>query len=108
MKIINNNEEIDALINNNDIALIYFSGQNCGVCSVIKSKVKSILQKYDKIASGEIETEKSVQISAQFNIFTIPAILLYVDKKETIREARYISMEQLEEKIDRYYNLIYN
>ena len=38
MRITNDKEEIKELINKSDMALIYFSGENCGVCSVIKAK----------------------------------------------------------------------
>ena len=89
------------------MALIYFSRENCGVCSVIKSKVEDILIRYPKINSIEVKTEKSLEIAAEYSIFTIPGILVYVDHKETIREARYISIEELAKKIDRYYNMIF-
>jgi len=107
MRITDNKEEIKKIINNYDMALIYFSGENCGVCSVIKAKVEDILKRYPKINSIEVKTEKSLEIAAEYSIFTIPGILVYVDHKETIREARYISIEELEKKIDRYYNMIF-
>ncbi len=107
MKIAKTNEEISALIQNNDIALIYFSGENCVVCTSIKQKVKEILNKYPKIKSLEVKTEKMKEVAGQYSIFTIPGIIVYVDKKETIREARYISVEELENKINRYYNMMY-
>lgn len=107
MKITNSYEEINELINNNDMVLLYFSGENCGVCNVIKSKVEYILTKYSNIKSLEIKTENSREIAGQYNIFTIPGIIVYVQNKETIREARYISIEELESKIHRYYNMIY-
>ncbi|MGL5327640.1 MAG: thioredoxin family protein [Peptostreptococcaceae bacterium] len=108
MKIIKNNDEIIDLIENYKIVLIYFSGNNCGICKVIKSKVENILKQYPYIVSVEVKTEECIELIAQYNIFTIPGILVYVDKKETIREARYISIEELELKIDRYYNMIYS
>lgn len=107
MKITNSYEEINELINNNDMALLYFSGENCGVCNVIKSKVEDMLIKYPNIKSLEIKTENFREIAGQYNIFTIPGIIVYVQKKETIREARYISLDELECKIQRYYNMIY-
>lgn len=107
MRITNDKEEIKKIINNYDMALIYFSGENCGVCSVIKAKVEDILKTYPKIKSIEVKTEKSLEIASEYSIFTIPGILVYVDHKETIREARYISIEELQKKIHRYYNMIF-
>ncbi|MDI3477356.1 MAG: hypothetical protein PWQ59_881 [Thermoanaerobacterium sp.] len=36
---------------------------------------------------------------AKFSIFTVPTVLLFAEGKEVIREARFISMDMLEEKI---------
>ena len=107
MKITKDNKEILDVINKNDIALLYFSGENCGVCTVVKSKIKEILKKYPKIESLEIKTEENQELTGQYSIFTIPAIIVYIQGKESIREARYLSVEDIENKIDRYYNMIY-
>jgi thioredoxin-like negative regulator of GroEL len=100
-------ESIENLIKENEIVLIYFGNITCGVCNVLKPKVEKVLSNYPKIKSIEVDVEKSLEISSQFNIFTIPAILVFIEGKETIREARYLSMEDLENKMMRYYELLY-
>ena len=101
-------ESIESLIKENEIVLIYFGNKTCGVCNVLKPKVEKILNNFPKIKSIEIDIEKHLEISSQFNIFTIPAILVFIEGKEIIREARYLSVEDLENKINRYYQLLYN
>ena len=101
-------ESIENLIKENEIMLIYFGNKTCSVCTVLKPKVKEMLDKYPKIKNIEIDVDKNLEISSQFNIFTIPGVLVFVDGKETIREARYLSMDDLENKIKRYYELFYN
>jgi len=105
--IANSNEMIEDLINKNDMALVYFGSKTCGVCIAMKPKVEEILKNYPKIKSVEVDVEESLKVSASYNIFTIPAILLFVEGKETIREARYISIQDLEGKISRYYDLMF-
>lgn len=100
-------ESIESLIKENEIVLIYFGNKTCGVCNVLKPKVEKILNNYPKIKSIEIDVEKHLEISSQFNIFTIPAILVFIEGKENIREARYLSIDDLENKIKRYYELFY-
>ncbi|WP_127836785.1 thioredoxin family protein [Clostridium prolinivorans] len=108
MNFVNSKSDIEELINNNKIVLLYFGSNNCNVCTAMKPKVKEILEEFPKIKSVQIDVEKSLEISASYEIFTIPAILIFIEGKEIIREARYISIQNLREKIDRYYNMIFD
>lgn len=108
MNFVNSKSDIEELINNNKIVLLYFGSNNCNVCTAMKPKVKEILEEFPKIKSVQIDVEKSLEISASYEIFTIPAILVFIEGKEIIREARYISIQNLREKIDRYYNMIFD
>lgn len=100
-------ERIEELINVNEMVLLYFGSETCGVCNSLKPKVIELLKTFPKIKSGEVDVEGQTAIAAYYNIFTIPAILLYIDGKESIREARHISIEDIESKISRYYELFY-
>ncbi len=108
MDIIKNNEDLNKLINENDMLLIYFGSNSCSVCHAMKPKVEQLLGKYPKIKGVSVIVENSVELSAKYTVFTIPVIILFIQGKETIREARIISMENLEQKISRYYELFYD
>lgn len=105
MEIKNKKIDVDNLISNNDMVILYFSGSDCGVCKIIKPQIIELLNKYPKIKSAEIKTEESIEISAQYNIFTLPSVLMFIDGKEVIRKLRYMSLVELESNISRYYNL---
>lgn len=107
MEIINEGEILEKLIKDNEMVLIYFSSASCGVCGVIKPKVEELLNEYTEVKGVQIDVEKSTKISAAYNIFTIPAIIVFIQGKETIREARYINIQDINNKIARYYNLLY-
>ena len=100
--------DVNNIINTNDMALVYFTGLDCGACEVIKDKVKNILDKYPKIKFCEISGEKYPSIAAEFSVFSLPTMILYVDKKETIRVGRNVSILDLEKDIYRYYNMIFS
>lgn len=106
MERIDSMEIIKQLTQNNKMLLVYFGSNKCNVCVDIKPKIEELLKKYQEIKSVQIDVDKSVKIAAQYNIFTIPAILVFIDGKETIREARFISIENLSNKISRYYDLL--
>lgn len=64
-----------------------------------------MLERYPKIKFKKINIDECTEIAGQFSIFTIPAILFFINGKEVIRKARFISMDELEENISRYYTL---
>lgn len=107
MNMVDSNEVLEKLIEDNEMVLVYFGSENCGVCRAMKPKVEEILKNYPKIKSVQVDVEKSLEVSALYNIFTIPGILLCIKGKETIREARNISIIDLNNKISRYYKLFF-
>ncbi len=108
MKKLNSNIEIKELINSSQIAIIYFMGKTCIACDVIKQKVELLVKDFPKIKCGEISGEEHLDIAAEYGVFSLPLLILYVDKKETLRLGRNLSMLDLERDIERYYKLIYN
>jgi thiol-disulfide isomerase/thioredoxin len=107
MNMVDSNVVIEKLINNNEMVLIYFGSESCGVCGVMKPKVEEILKNYPSIKNIEVNVEKSKKIAALYNIFTIPGILVYIEGKEIIREVRHISLQDINSKIERYYNMLF-
>jgi thioredoxin-like negative regulator of GroEL len=107
MNIVNSNKAIEELINNNQIVLVYFGSNTCNVCTALKPKVEELIKDYPQIKSAQVDVEKSLTVSAAYNIFTIPVILVFIEGKEIIREARHISMQDINSKIERYYNMLF-
>jgi thioredoxin-like negative regulator of GroEL len=107
MNIADSNEAIEKLINDNEMVLAYFGSENCSVCSAVKPKVEEVLKNYPKIKSVEVDVEKSVRAAAAYNVFTIPVVLVFIDGKETIREARHISIQDIDHKVARYYSMLF-
>jgi thioredoxin-like negative regulator of GroEL len=108
MNMVDSGEALARFIRDNEMVLIYFGTQKCSVCNVMEPKVEELLKNYLRIKSAKIDVEKSLQISAEYSIFTIPVILLFIEGKEVIREARYISLQDVNNKIERYYDFFFN
>ncbi len=86
--------------------LIYFSGVNCSVCKDLKPKVEQeVSQTFSKIKLFEVDASLHKQIASHFTVFSIPTILLFLDKKEFIRVGRNISVKAFIEQIRRPYML---
>ena len=70
-----------------------------------KNLRNSVMKKYHNAKIIEVQADKSVDIVSQLSIFMFPAIILYIDGKEILREAKYISVVELEKVMDRYFEL---
>lgn len=107
MKILNCVEDINDFIKENRISMVYFSSNNCSVCINLIPKIEEILKPYPMIKCRKVEIDKVTEAIGTFSVHTLPCILLFIDGKEIIREARFISIMELKEKIERYYELVY-
>ena len=104
-----NIEEIEEFIKSNDAVLLYFSGENCAVCKALIPKIESSFKlHFPKIKQKLISASDYPAIAAHFSIFTIPSILIYFEGKETRRESRHISVEELIKSTQRPYELFFN
>ena len=101
-----NLDEIKSFISSGQMRLIYLSRPECGVCTAIKPKLIEMLKAYPELESAYVDMDKIPESAGEFSIFTIPGIILYIDGKEMIREARYISIEDINSKINRYYQMM--
>ena len=100
-------EDIKKAIKKNKMTVIYFTGNSCGACEVIKNKIDSFLQNYPNIKSYEINGEENLKIAYKYSVFSMPVFLLFVEGKESIRTGKHVDLLSLERSIHRYYNMIY-
>ncbi len=69
-------------------------------------QVQELMDHYPEIQLGHINADHMEEVAGHFSIFTVPVILVFVDGKEYIREARIVHMDRFEEKLDRIYKNI--
>lgn len=96
-------DEMEAFIQENKLAFLYFSQPNCSVCHGLFPQVEQMLQKYPNIAKGKMDVSKVPEVAGQYSILTVPVLLLFVEGKEYIREARIVQMQKLNNKISIIY-----
>jgi len=102
-------EQLRNEIKENDAVMVYFSGENCGVCKVIQPKIKKLFsEEFPKIKQIFIGADKFPQTAAQYNVLTIPTVIVFFDSKEFIKQSRHISIDQIEQQLNRTYHLFFN
>ncbi len=100
-------EQVKKQIDSKEPTLIYFSGENCSVCKVLKPKIEEeIKREFPKMKIFEVQTDLCREITAHFMIFSIPTTLVFFDSKEFKRYGRHMSVPLFIEELRRPYNLI--
>jgi thioredoxin-like negative regulator of GroEL len=95
------------LIDNQSVAL-YFTSPECNVCKILKPKVRELIdQKFPEMNLHFIDMAENPIIAAEFQVFTIPVILIYFEGREYIRKVRNIGLFELEREILRPYELLF-
>src|SRR5690625_2915543 len=100
---LNKMEEIDHFIEHNRLAFLYITQPNCSVCHGLEPQRVNILDKYPNIQSRKVNASKIPEVAGRFSVFTAPVLLLFVDGKEYIREARIVQTELFEIMLARVY-----
>ena|SRR5690625_1582987 len=96
-------EDTEQFIAQHKLALLYITMPNCSVCHGLQPQIEQILTAYPLIQSRTIDANKVTEIAGKLNIFTAPVLLLFVEGKEYIREARIVHTDAFEQKIARIY-----
>ena len=107
MNSLNSKENFLKLINTSELLLCFFTGKCFWGSDNLLGKVDNMLSNYPKVKSIKINIDESPSLCAEFSVFIAPTILLFTQGKETLRESRFIVINELDKNINRYYSLIF-
>lgn len=100
--------DIEKLVTKKTAVMLYFYNDNCSPCKVLRPKVQEmVMEDFPKLEFRLINAEQFPATSAQYGVFASPAILVFFEGKEYIRESKNISINELHDKIERIYNMIF-
>jgi thioredoxin-like negative regulator of GroEL len=102
MQQLNNVEELEEFIATQPFAFLYVSQPTCSVCQALLPKIKAMLEQFPNLQSAYVDTSLITEVVGKFSVFTIPVLLLFIDGKEVMRKARYLSVDDVEATIAKY------
>ncbi|MEA2017339.1 MAG: thioredoxin family protein [Campylobacterota bacterium] len=104
-----NLEDLKQTIKENDAVMVYFSGENCGVCKVLEPKIKEAFSnEFSKIKQIYISVEKYKTTAIEYGVFSMPTIIVFFDKKEFSRKSRNLSVQGFVDELKRPYGLFFD
>ena len=95
-------DELSAQLNQHDIVLVLFGGQQCGVCHSIKPKLEVILnESFPTTRAFYVDCQTSTELCAQKGVMTLPVVQVYFAGQKFIEKARAFSLAELETEMKR-------
>ena len=87
--------------------LLYFSGENCNVCHALRPKFKEVFdENFPQLKQIYLDAHENPEISAHFQVFSVPTMIVFMDGREFAREGRAVSLHQLTEQLKRPYGMM--
>jgi thioredoxin 1 len=102
-----NIEELEELVESKIGIMLYFSGEDCGVCNALSPKIKELFdEEFPLIEQCFIDTKDNIELASQLSVFSVPTLIVYLGGKEFIREGRSMSIGMLRDKMQRIYDIL--
>jgi len=100
-------EELQNTIRTEVGVLLYFSGENCNVCHALRPKFKEVFDtNFPQLKQIFLDAHENPEISAHFQVFSVPTMIVFMERKEFAREGRSVSLHQLTEQLKRPYGMM--
>jgi thioredoxin-like negative regulator of GroEL len=102
-----NLEQLQIVIREEAGVLLYFSGEKCNVCHALRPKFKALFDKeFPQLKQIYLDAHENAEISAYFQVFSVPTMIVFMDGREFMREGRAVSLYQMSQKLKRPYDMM--
>ena len=91
-----NQEKFEKEVLNEKLVLVDFNATWCGPCRMLKP----ILEEFSETTSVKvcsIDTDQNENLARNYNIYSIPCIILFENGKEVKRNVGLLSLDELKE-----------
>lgn len=101
--------DFTAALNKHPAVLFYFSTLSCSVGEALEPKVRNLIsENFPKIEFIWIDMNAAPEIIGAQKVFVEPTILLFIHGKEYLRRSRNFHLTELQQAIERIYNLAFS
>ena len=88
---------------------VWFSGPDCRVCSDLKPKLASLLDsRFPLMETALVDCARTADVAARYQVFSVPTLLVFFDRRESLRKVRNMSLRSLESELQRPYHLLFD
>ena len=102
-------ETVRDMISSNPAVMLYITNPWCVSCKSLRPKVEELVkERFPKMVFLYIDASVNEAVSADLSVFSAPAILVFFEGKEYIRESKFVSVDELGNKLQRIYTLMFD
>lgn len=105
---IDSNETLDDFLSTEGVSFLYISRPNCSVCVSLLPQIETVFEDFPQVKTAYVNQANVPEVAGRFNIFTVPVLILFVNGKEYLREARIVPIEPFREKVSKIVNGYYS
>jgi len=100
-------EDINKTVEESLAVMLYFSAPTCNVCHALKPKLlEAIENNFKEFKIVIVDTSIEQEIAANFSVFAIPSVLVFLGGKEFLRKSRHMSVDEVIREIKRPYDIM--
>lgn len=99
-KVLNNSQFYNKIKNSDKLVVIDFFATWCGPCKMLTPIFESLSNEMsDKVDFGKIDIDRSLEVTQEFNILSVPTMIIFKNGKMVEKMVGFSSKEQLKSKI---------
>lgn len=96
-----NDKNFKEIVDDSDLSLIKVGAEWCGPCRMIKPIIEEISDDYeDRVIIGDINADDKLESISEYNIRSIPTILMFKKGELVEKVTGIVSKNQLEDMIE--------
>ena len=95
-------ERMERVIRENRLVVVLYGSAGCGPCMAIREKLDRWQAEHPGVFCLYIPLEQAQALAAQNGIYAAPAVLVYMDGREMLRQAGCFSLMEVLSNVEFY------
>lgn len=105
MKVVESLDQIESMVTKGAV-FILFGGPDCGVCKVLRPQLDILVKEdFPEMESIYVDCEKSPETCAQYGVFSLPVVKVYIEGMLVFEVFGSFSLKQLADSLERPYSM---
>lgn len=95
VKILNNENFEEEVLNNSKTVLVDFYADWCGPCKMMGPVVEEIAKEITDICVGKVNIDENQELAIKYNVVNIPTLIVFKEGKESARLIGFHSKQEI-------------